>query len=153
MSQALEEYPTITSDERPRVWRYSISAGPVRSKFLLTLRDQQKIMGIKCPSCGRVYVPARSTCFKCFINMNEWVEVSNQGTVETYTVVHQPGPVYPADIPFAFGIIKLDGADTGLVHRIGGIDLDKIAIGMRVEAVFEDQLKGDIRDIKYFRPV
>ena len=35
----------IVGDERPRVMRFSYSAGPVRSKFLLSLRDRQKIWG------------------------------------------------------------------------------------------------------------
>jgi hypothetical protein len=84
--------------------------------------------------------------------MEEWVDVSNEGTLETYTIVYKSEPNYSADAPFAFGIIKLDGADTGLVHRLGEVDFNKIHIGMRVKAVFEDQLKGDIRDIKYFKP-
>ena len=152
MSQALEGISIITSDERPRVWRYSTSAGPVRSKFLLHLRDEQKIKGTKCPSCGRVYVPAKSTCIKCFENMTEWVDVSDEGTLETFTVVHEPAPAYPYKTPFAFGVIKLDGADTGLAHRLGEVDFEKISIGMRFKAVFEDEVKGHIRDIKYFKP-
>lgn len=153
MSQALEGVAYIIGDERPRIWRYSYSAGPIRSKFLLYLRNQQKIMGTKCPTCGRVYVPARSTCIKCFENMEEWIEVSDEGILETYTIVYTRRPVYKADSPFAFGIIKLDGADTGLTHRLGEVDLEKIRIGMRVKAVFKEELKGDIRDIKHFKPV
>ena len=153
MNQALEGVSIITSDERPRRMRYSYSAGPVRSKFLLYLRDEQKIMGVKCPSCGEVYVPARPTCIKCFEDMGDWVEVSDEGTLETYTIVHESRAACKLDVPFAFGIIRLDGADTSLVHRLGKVDFEKIHIGMRVKAVFEDKLKGDIRDIKYFKPV
>jgi uncharacterized OB-fold protein len=57
-------------------------------------------------------------------------------------------------LPVAYGIIKLDGADTGFVHMLGEVDLDKIKIGMRVKAVFrEDERKGNILDINYFKPV
>lgn len=153
MNRALEGIPAVTSDERPRIWRYSCSAGPIRSKFLLALRDQQKIMGTRCPACGKVYVPARSTCTQCFEDMGEWVEVSDEGTLETYTIVYARRPACKAEIPFAFGIIKLDGADTGLAHRLGGCDLGKIRMGMRVKATFEEELRGDIRDIKFFRPL
>jgi len=153
MNQALEGISTITGDERPRIWRYSHSAGPVRSKFLLNLRDQQKIMGTKCTACGRVYVPARSTCLMCFEDISDWVEVSHEGTLTTFTVVHESQPSLKYDAPFTLGIIKLDGADTGIVHRLSEIDLEKISIGMRVKAVFKDELKGDIWDIKYFKPV
>ena len=153
MEQALEDIDVLTCEERPRIWRYSYAAGPFRSRFLLHLRDDKKIMGTICPTCGRVYVPARSTCVKCFESMEEWVQVSDEGLLETFTVVHASSPVYPEDRPFAFGIIRLDGADTGLVHRLGEIDFEKIRIGMRLRAVFEDKRRGDIRDIKCFKPV
>ena len=153
MSQALEGVTSIIGNERPRIWRYSISAGPVRSKFLLYLRDQQKIMGTKCPTCGRVYVPARSTCLECFENMEEWIEVGDEGVLMAYTIVNTKSPVHEADPPFGFGIIKLDGADTGLTHRLGKVDPEKLRIGMRMRAVFNEEVKGDIRDIKYFKPL
>jgi len=152
MSQPLKDIETIMSDERPRVMRYSYAAGPVRSKFLFSLRDQQKILATRCPGCGRVYVPARSSCPKCFEDMEEWVEVSHEGILESYTIVYKSEPIHIADTPFVFGIIKLDGADTGMVHRLGEIDFEKIRIGMRVRAVFSEERRGDIRDIQYFKP-
>ena len=152
MSQPVKDVVRIIGDERPRVMRNSYSAGPIRSRFLLSLRDHQKILGTKCPACGRIYVPARSTCPKCFEDMEEWVEVSHEGILESYTVVYQSEPIHIADTPFVFGIVKLDGADTGMVHRLGEIDLEKIRIGMRVRAVFSEERKGDIRDIQYFIP-
>ena len=153
MSQPFKDVVRIISDERPRTMRYSNAAGPIRSRFLLYLRDHQKILGTRCPACGRVFVPAKSTCPKCFENIKEWVEVSPEGTLETYTIVYKAEPFHIAAVPFAFGIIKLDGADTGMVHRLGEIDFRKISIGMKVKAVFNEERKGDIRDIKYFRPI
>ena len=52
-----------------------------------------------------------------------------------------------------YGIIKLDGSDTSLVHLLGEINPDDIKIGMRVEAVFSQETKGSIQDIAYFKPV
>ena len=40
--------------------------------------------------------------------------------------------------PYAYGVIKLDGADTGIVHLIGGVDLNKIKVGMKMEPVYAD---------------
>ncbi len=153
MTDPLKGIDILTSKDRPRSWRYTNSAGPVRSKFLLFLRDQQKIMGTRCPTCGRVYVPARSVCLKCYEDMEEWVEVGKRGVLETYTIVYQESPILPPERPFAIGVIKLDGADTGLVHRLGEVDFGEIRIGMELEAVFAELRKGDIRDILYFRPV
>jgi len=47
----------------------------------------------------------------------------------------------------------MDGADTGLVHLIGGVDPDRVKVGMRVQAVIAKERDGHITDIKHFRPI
>lgn len=136
-----------------RRWKYWHHAGSVRSRFLVELRNNKKIMGTRCPQCNRVYVPARSTCLICFSQLDEWVEVNDRGIVMTYTIVYQEEPPYPLPSPFAYGIIKLDGSDTGLVHILGEIEPENIKIGMQVKAVFKEKREGSILDIKYFRPL
>jgi uncharacterized OB-fold protein len=143
------------------VWLYhgqiyipnTYSAGAVGSRFLIELRDNKRIMGIRCPTCNRVYVPARSACKDCFAQLNEWVEVSNKGTLLTYTVCHQPNRVQPAEPPLVYGIIQLDGADTGFVHMMGEVEPEQLRIGMRVQAVFKEKREASILDIKYFKPL
>ena len=71
----------------------------------------------------------------------------------TYTVTHYPLPVHPAKEPLLYAVIQLDGADTGLTHLLGEVELDKITIGMKVEAVFKEEREGNILDIKHFRPL
>ena len=129
------------------------SAGAVGSRFLIEMRDKKRIMGTRCPTCNRVYVPARSICKDCFGQLDEWVEVSDKGTVLTYTVCNQPNPVQPVETPLVYGIIQLDGADTGLVHMLGEVDPEQLRIGMRVQAVFKEQREASILDIKYFKPL
>lgn len=140
------------------VYTHRFEAGRTGSKFLRELRDNKKIMGLKCPKCNKVYVPPRSTCKECFSKLDEWVEVSPEGKLLTYTVLRvardAEKDVLKRQLPVAYGIIKLDGADTGFVHMLGEVDLDNIKIGMRVKAVFrEDERKGNILDINYFKPV
>ncbi len=131
---------------------YTYSVGALGTRFFIQLRDNQKIMGIRCPQCNRVYVPPRLTCFRCFSKLDEWVEVSDKGTVLTYTVVNYPEPIYPMEPPFVYGVIQLDGADTGLVHLIAA-DTEQLRIGMRVQAVFREKREGNIKDIRYFKPL
>ena len=141
------------------VWLYhgqiyipnTYSAGAVGSRFLIELRDNKRIMGIRCPTCNRVYVPARSVCKDCFAQLNEWVEVSDKGTLLTYTICHQPNRVQPMEPPLIYGIIQLDGADNGFVHMLGGVDPEQLRIGMRVQAVFKEKREASILDIKYFK--
>lgn len=129
------------------------SAGATGSRFLMELRDNKKIMGTRCPACNQVYVPARSVCKHCFGQLGEWVEVSDVGTVQTYTVAGRPNGVQPLEPPIIHGIILLDGASTGLVHMLSGVAFEDLAIGLRVKAVFAEKRSGSILDIGYFTPL
>jgi uncharacterized OB-fold protein len=129
------------------------TAGAVGSRFLIELRDNKKIMGTKCPKCDLVFVPARSVCKYCFAQLDQWVEVSDKGTLLTYTVAGQANGVQPVDPPIIYGIVQLDGASTGLVHMLSEVDFEKLVVGMRVKAVFKEERAGSILDIKYFAPL
>jgi len=130
------------------------SAGAVGSRFLIELRDNKRIMGTRCPKCNLVYVPARSVCRDCFGQLSEWVEVSNKGTLLSHAIARQPTPVQPVPPPIIYGIIQLDGADTGFVHMLGEVDPQQLKVGMRDKAVFKTkkQRVASILDIKYFKP-
>ena len=129
------------------------SAGAVGSRFLIELRDKKRIMGTRCPTCNRVYVPARSICKDCLGQLDEWVEVSDKGTVLTYATDYEAKPIQPTATPIVYWIIQLDGADTGLVHMLGEVDPEQLGVGMRVQAVFKEERVASILDIKYFRPL
>ncbi|MBW2117572.1 MAG: Zn-ribbon domain-containing OB-fold protein [Deltaproteobacteria bacterium] len=134
--------------------QYTWWIGRTGSNFYEEIRKNRKIWGIKCPFCRVVYVPPKENCPKCFSKMHEWVELGNTGTLTTYTVVNYAIPgIQPENPPFALGIIILDRANTGLVHLLGEIDLTKIRVGMRVQAVFNEKPQGDLLDIKYFKPI
>ena len=132
---------------------YRYYAGAVGSKFFTELRDNKRIMGTRCPQCNRVYVPPKSTCLRCFAKSDEWIELDGRGTLESYTMVHYSLPVHPLSSPFAYGIIKLDGADTSLTHFLGELEPEDIKIGMRLKPVFKEKREGSMLDIKYFKPL
>jgi hypothetical protein len=143
--------PVVVHQDLKVPYRYSM--GATTSRFFIEIRDNQRIMGIRCPRCNVVFVPPRTTCARCFSQLHDWVEVGTRGTLETYTQVHYSTPVQPAAAPFYYGVIKLDGADTGLAHRIGDLAGKEPRIGMRVRAIFREERKGNMLDILYFKPV
>jgi len=149
----LEEAEAVTVQQPALFTNILYEVGLIDSRFFLELRDQGKLMGLRCPECQCVYVPPRVTCKKCFRELNEWIEVGDQGTLMTYTIVYKPGIRQPMEPPYVLGIIMLDGADTGLVHCLGEINPDEVSIGMRVKAVLKESREGNIRDIRYFRPI
>ena len=143
--------PVVVRQDLQVPYRYSI--GATTSRFFIEIRDHRKIMGIRCPACNVVYVPPRTTCGRCFSQLDERVEVGDRGTLETYTRVHYSTPVQPVPAPFYYGIIKLDGADTGLAHLVGAMKGQEPRIGMRLRAVFKEERRGNMLDISYFQPV
>ena len=152
MKNWLETVEPLVYESRIKV-PYTWSVGEVGSRFLTELRDHKKIFGTRCPKCNTIYLPPKKTCGQCFLNLQEWIEVGPQGTLITHTVVHYDSPVIPRKPPFAYGIILLDKASTGLIHFIDEVKFEEIKTGMKVEPVFKEERTGDIMDIRYFRPV
>ena len=127
------------------------------SKFFQEIRDREALVGIKCQSCGRVYVPPRMVCGPCFVKMHEIVELGNEGVVSAVTLVNYPfidpdtGKRRP--VPYVYGYIQLDGADNLFSHIIRSRFGEPIKVGARVKAVFAEEKRGSIGDIEYFEPV
>ena len=131
---------------------YEWAAGIAGSRFFQELRDNKRIMGTKCPKCNRVLVPPRIFCEECFVDCEEWIEVSPKGELITFGESYLGTDGSKLKEPLILGIVKLDGADGGLIHRIGETKPEALKIGMRMEAVINEQRDGNIWDIKYFRP-
>ncbi len=132
---------------------YRYFPGPVATRFFLALREEARILGIRCPKCRMVYVPPEPICGRCFSKLEEWVKVGKEGILQSYTVTHYSLPVHPAKAPLIYGLIRLDGADTALLHILDGVGGNGLKMGMKVEAVFREKRSGNILDIEFFRPV
>jgi len=152
MQDTLSEVEPLVYESQINI-PYKWWAGETASTFLIALRDRKKILGTRCTACARVYVPPRKVCPACFVENSEWVEVADQGTLLAYTVTRRQLAALPEKAPVLFGLIKLDGADTGLLHYLGEVAPADLRIGLRVKAEFAAQRTGTIRDIAYFRPM
>lgn len=128
--------------------------GRLGSKFIIALRDQKKIMGLRCPTCEKTFIPPREYCYFCSTKIDEnWVELGNEGELVNFTVVNYLGKHFPHKAPYVLAQIKIDGADTPLTHIMTGVDKYDIHIGMRVKAVFADKTKNTLMEIDHFEPV
>jgi len=149
------EHIIIESGEAIQPFNYAI--GMHGSKFFTEFRDRRRFMGIRCPRCGRVYIPPRGVCGHCFVAMDEWVEVGPRGVIGTFTILRfafiDPETGAQKPVPYGYGFIKLDGADTLFQHYISIEDETKVQVGARVEPVFSKESKGSIRDIEYFKVI
>lgn len=112
---------------------FSRTTGPVIGAFFTALREGF-VVGIKAAD-GRVIVPPIEYDPQTSEALTEIVEVGDAGVVTTWAWASTPLPDQPLDRPFAWALIQLDGADTGLLHAVDtGGDPAKIATGTRVKA-------------------
>jgi hypothetical protein len=133
---------------------YQYFAGTVGSRWLTALRDEKKILGQRCPNCKKVFVPPRATCERCFADLKDaWVGLAPEGEIVNFTVIRYAEPYQPVKPPYVLALIRLRGADTPLAHIIAGTDIEKVRIGMKVQAVFAEKRTGSLLDIARFAPV
>jgi len=131
---------------------YKHSTGPVIGRFLAGLKEQKKIWGQRTSGQGVVVPPVGYSEIDGSA-AGEWVEVQDTGVVTAAAIVHHPiEGLHPFTEPFAFVLVKLDGADTAMAHVVKD-DLDKVKIGARVQAVWatDEARHGSIRDIACFK--
>ena len=130
---------------------YTRSTGPVVGAFLTGLRDR-KMLGAK-DSRGRVVVPPPEydAGTAAPIQAAALVEVGQEGVVTSWSWNPVPRDGNPFDVPFAWALVKLDGADTSLLHALDA-PRDAIATGMRVRIRWAEQTVGYITDIACFEP-
>ena len=134
---------------------YRHTADEVTATFFRTLRDEKKLLGIRCPECERVLVPPREFCDRDFCKTSGWVELGNEGTIELFTIVYQPVKGLP-EPPYVVAYVRPDGADTAIANFLGGIDLsdrgealERLAIGKRVTIAFRDDRVGRMTDFEF----
>lgn len=133
----------------PIAHRYT--PGVAGAAFFEALKDGD-FLASRCDECGITYCPNRIFCERCFGALEHDTKVGPRGILESFTVAHQDVEGRPLDEPQTLGLVRLDGADTVLMHRV----LDAagaLGIGDAVEAVFEPKSKrtGSINDLRGFR--
>ena len=129
-------------------YTYRRSVGPVLGRFLGALRDG-RIEGVRTRS-GKVLVPPAEYDPETGDPVGEPVEVGDAGVVTTWAWVSTPRPGQPLTVPFAWALVKLDGADTSMLHAVSVASRDEMRTGMRVKARWRAERVGGIGDIACF---
>ena len=98
--------------------------------------SQGKLMGGKCKKCGKIHLPPRPLCDKCFSKDFEWIQIQPKGKLLTYTIIHVAPPQFQQMAPYAVGIIQLEN-DLKIPGMIKAVALEQIKIGMDLTVAFE----------------
>jgi uncharacterized OB-fold protein len=129
---------------------YTRSLGPVLSRFMSALAQQQVLGGVL--SDGRVVVPPPEYDPLTHGAVTDLVPVSSIGVVQSWAWVPEPVKDQPLDRPFAFAHVLLDGADAPLLHAVAVDSAADMHTGMRVKVRWADAPTGSVRDIAWFEP-
>ncbi|MEU0842657.1 OB-fold domain-containing protein [Streptomyces sp. NPDC005962] len=129
---------------------FTRSLGPVQSAFLTGLRERT-VLGVRTAD-GRVLVPPVEYDPATADELRDLVEVAPTGTVTTWAWNPAPRRGQPLATPFAWALIRLDGADTALLHALDATGPDAVRTGMRVRVRWAGERTGAITDIACFEP-
>jgi len=136
----------------PVRFEYTVQAGKTLSRFLAGLVEG-RILGRRCPSCQKVYVPPRGACPTCALPPGDEVEVKDTGTVTTFCVVNVPFEGQTMKLPYVYAAVLLDGADIPMLHLVNA-PADEARMGMRVRAEWAapGQRRPTLESIQWFSP-
>ncbi len=133
--------------------RYKYSLGRY-SRFFIEL-ENHKFYATKCSKCNKVYAPPRPFSPDS-MDITEWTELSGEGTVKTFSVLHfAPGTnddVNALQTPYILAYVHLDGADTLFPHLLKASAND-VHIGMRVKVAYADEPVSHPIHLMYFIPM
>ena len=105
--------------------------------------DTGRLSTRRCQACGKLHWYPRPVCPFCQGD-TDWVTLSGQGEIYSVSVTRKAGP-----IPYAIAYVALDEGVT-MLSNIVDCDLDRLAIGQRVQVCFKPAEDG--RMVPMFRP-
>jgi uncharacterized OB-fold protein len=129
---------------------YTRSLGPVLSQFMAALAER-RILGAR-GADGRVHAPPFEYDPVGAEPPGELVPVGPEGTVVSWSWMPEPLAGQPLAEPFAWALIRLDGADTAMLHAVDAGSAAAMRTGLRVRPRWAAHPAGSIRDIACFEP-
>ena len=96
--------------------------------------------GSKCLICGTVYFPPRLVCPTCThhrqsIGKMQPFQLSGDGEVFSFTVVHDPAEGFEMQVPYVLALVRTVEGPV-LTGQIVDIEPKDAAIGLKVKATF-----------------
>ena len=150
---ASDDAAPVTMTITPVRLRYEHTASAGESAYLRGLAVG-RLIGQRCPACGKVYVPSRGVCPADGVPADEAVELPDIGTVTTFSIVNVGYPGQQVTPPYVAAAVLLDGADIAFQHIILGCEPSAVHLGMRVRAVWRPRAEWgtSAENISHFGP-
>jgi uncharacterized OB-fold protein len=143
----------VTVQVSPSSIEIQHTASLPESAFLRGL-EEGKLLGARTGETGKVYFPPKEADPATGLELDNFVELPDKGTVTTFAIINIPFAGQRIKPPYVAAYVLLDGADIPFLHLIQEIDVAEVRMGMRVEAVWKPREEWGlgIDNIEYFRP-
>jgi uncharacterized OB-fold protein len=127
MIEMAKEKPSITS--RPITFTHKVPI--LKTRRFWEKLEEGEVYATKCRKCGRLYYPPQGDCAHCLSSDVEWVKLSNEATIETYTYASQRPAGFNQYEPYIIAIARTkDGVRVmGWLEDIGPED---VKVGMKL---------------------
>ena len=123
-----EETPSITT--RSITFTHKVPIIKTR-RFWEKLREGE-VYATKCRKCGRFYYPPQGDCAHCLSSDVEWVKLSREAILETYTHALQRPAGFDQYEPYTIAIAKTkDGVR--VMGWLEDVKLEEVKVGMKLE--------------------
>ncbi|WP_114452854.1 Zn-ribbon domain-containing OB-fold protein [Halopolyspora algeriensis] len=148
-----EQQEPVAMTTTPVHLHYRHSASPEESQYLRALAEG-RLIGQRCPACGKVYIPPRGACPTDGVPTTDEIELPDAGTVTTFCIVNVPFLGQRIKPPYVAAYVLLDGADIPFLHLVLGCAAEEVRMGMRVRAAWKsrDQWGTTLENIDHFEP-
>ncbi len=98
----------------------------------------------RCGDCSAFRFPPLTGCRDCGSTEVEWVAVTGQARVFSYTVVHHPAiPDVQGEVPYPVVAVEFDDAPgVRLISNVLDIGIDEIEVEMELELAWDEPKPG-----------
>jgi hypothetical protein len=127
MIDMAEENPSITS--RPITFTHKVPI--LKTRRFWERLEKGEVYAAKCRKCSRLYYPPQGDCAHCLSSDVEWVKLSKEATLETYTHAPQRPAGFNQYEPYTIAIATTkDGVS--VMGWLEDVELEDVKVGMKL---------------------
>jgi len=114
----------------------------VKTKMFWDGLKEGRIYATKCRDCGKIYFPPQADCPKCLKSNLEWISLSSEGEIETFTESHlKPQGFTYYEKPYIIAIAKTRD-EVKVIGWLEEVEVSNVKVGMKVEITSRIQPDG-----------
>lgn len=104
--------------------------------------SEKRLMAAECVECGTLLLPPKPMCTKCLSTNLNWIEISGEGKLLSYTIIYIAPEKFQDMVPYIVGIVKFDNG-LRLPGMIRGVKHEDIKVGMYLKIAFEESVSSE----------